>query len=161
MVKKCFLICPIGKDDSDIRKHSDMVMKHLITPVCNSKEYEVIRGDLINSANKIDDDIINHLENDELAIADLTGCNPNVFYEIGYRSAIGRTTVYIAEKGTEFPFDTNHIRTIPYNLKDLDSVEDFKHRLSATIESLPENQNDSQTSKPDQTALRLPEVNVY
>lgn len=159
-MKACFLICPIGEKESDIRKHSDMVMKHLISPVCDSKGYELIRGDRINSTNKIDDDIIKHLEEDELSIADLTGCNPNVFYEAGYRTAKGKIIIYIAEEGTTTPFDINHIRTIFYDLKNLDSVEDFKNRLSKTIESLPIHQNNIKGFN-IQGIPKLPHDDVY
>lgn len=137
MSKKCFLICPIGKDGSDIRKRSDKVMKFLLSPVCSQKGYEVIRADLIASANKISVDIIEHLENDDLAIADLTDCNPNVFYEIGYRKAKGMPTIHIAKNGTELPFDTIDDRTIFYDETDFDTVESFKETLSKTIDSIP------------------------
>lgn len=137
MSKKCFLICPIGKEGSDIRKRSDKVMKYLLSPVCSQKGYEVIRADLIASANKISVDIIEHLENDDLAIADLTGCNPNVFYEIGYRKAKGMPTIHIAKNGTELPFDTIDDRTIFYDETDFDTLESFKETLSKTIDSIP------------------------
>lgn len=142
MLKKCFFICPIGEDESDIRKHSDQILKYLLTPVCDEKQYEVIRADKINSANKISADIVNHLENDELAIADLTGHNPNVFYEIGYRKAKNMPTIHIAKLGTKLPFDTTDDRTIFFNLNDLESVDEFKQKLSETIDSIPTIKND-------------------
>lgn len=137
MSKNCFFICPIGDDDSKERKRSNTVMKHLLNPVCEEKGYEVIRADLIASANKISVDIIEHLENDDLAIADLTGCNPNVFYEIGYRKAKGMPTIHIAKNGTELPFDAIDDRTIFYDETDFDTVEGFKEMLSKTIDSIP------------------------
>lgn len=137
MAKKCFLICPIGSEDSDIRKRSDKVMKYLLSPVCSQKGYEVIRSDLIVSVNRISSDIINHLENDDLAIADLTGCNPNVFYEIGYRKAKGMPTIHIAEKGTDLPFDTIDDRAIFFDITDIESAEKFKELLSKTIDNIP------------------------
>lgn len=134
--KKCFFICPIGAADSEIRNRSDNVMKHLLIPVCSEEGYEVIRADKINSANKISADIVNHLQNDELAIADLTGLNANVFYEIGYRRAKNLPIIHIAETGTQLPFDTIDDRTQFYDLTDLDMVYDFKQRLVKVIESL-------------------------
>ncbi len=134
--KKCFFICPIGDIDSDVRKRSDKIMKHLLNPICSNKGYEVIRADKINSANKISTDIVNHLQIDELAIADLTGHNPNVFYELGYRKAKNMPIIHIAEIGTVIPFDTIDDRTIFYDLTDLDMVEEFKQKLSEIIENL-------------------------
>lgn len=134
--KKCFFISPIGDADSDVRKCSDKIMRHILNPICNDKGYEVIRADKINSANKISADIVNHLENDELAIADLTGHNPNVFYELGYRKAKNMPIIHIAETGTTLPFDTIDDRTMFYDLTDLDEVEEFKQRLVEVIDSL-------------------------
>lgn len=136
MSKKCFFICPIGDDESKERKRSNTVMKHLLNPVCKDKGYDIIRADLIASANKISVDIIEHLENDDLAIADLTDCNPNVFYEIGYRKAKCMPTIHIAKKETRLPFDTIDDRAIFYDETDLDTVENFEEQLSKTIDSI-------------------------
>lgn len=103
MSKKCFLICPIGDEGSDIRRHSDDVHTGLIDPVCDKFDIDVIRSDLEKTANHIDDDMFNHLGNDDLAIADFTGLNPNVFYEAGYRYAKGLPIIHIAEKKLRYP----------------------------------------------------------
>lgn len=46
MKKKCFVVCPIGVDESDVRKNSDSLLKHIIKPICESCEFEVVRVDL-------------------------------------------------------------------------------------------------------------------
>lgn len=141
MLKKCFFICPIGEEGSEARKRSDNIMNYILYPVCEEKGYEVIRADLIPSANKISIDIINHLENDDLAIADLSGHNPNVFYEIGYRKAKNMPITNIAEKGTVLPFDTYDDRTIFYNLNDIVSINNLKKSISSTIDNIHKYKN--------------------
>lgn len=134
-MKKCFLICPIGESNSETRKHSDKVMKYLIKPICDKYEYNLFRSDKENTTNKIDDEIFDHLDNDDLAIADLTNLNPNVFYEAGYRNARGLPLIQIAKDGTTLPFDVGRIRTYFYDL-DIEKAEEFKHSLSKVIESI-------------------------
>lgn len=135
MSKKCFLICPIGESGSETRKRSDKLMTYLIEPVCNKYAYNVFRSDIENTTNKIDDDIFNHLDNDDLSIADLTDHNPNVFYEAGYRNAKRLPLIQIAENGTVLPFDVGRIRTYFYDF-DIKNAEEFKGLLSKSIESI-------------------------
>ena len=49
------------------------------------------------------------------AVADITGANPNVFYELGIRHAMRpRTTVIVFGEGTVLPFDIALVRGISY-----------------------------------------------
>lgn len=136
MDKKCFIVCPIGSEGSEIRERSDTVFDYLLKEVCNSLEYEVVRCDTIASNGRIDTEIINHLETTDLVIADLTGLNANVFYETGYRKAKGLPCIHIAEEGVDLPFDVTTVRTLFYNINDLRKAAKFKESLTKTIESI-------------------------
>ncbi len=139
MSKKCFLICPIGEAGSEIRRISDIVLKYIVTPACQEFDYDVIRSDTEFTVNSINEDIFNHLDNDELAIADLTGLNPNVFYEAGYRKSKGLPLIHIAREGTALPFDIKTIRTYFYDI-DIDKVNSAKNTLIKVIGNIqPDN----------------------
>lgn len=135
MKKKCFVVCPIGADESDVRKNSDSLLKHIIKPICESCEFEVVRVDQINKSDSITNTILESLETNELVIVDVTGHNPNVFYEMGYRARTKKPMILLRKKGENLPFDINTIRAFDYDLTDLDSVETIKERLKSTIES--------------------------
>lgn len=75
------------------------------------------------------------METNELVIVDVTGHNPNVFYEMGYRARTKKPMILLRKKGENLPFDINTIRAFDYDLTDLDSVETIKERLKSTIES--------------------------
>ncbi len=48
--KKCFVICPIGEPDSDIRRRSDLVLNYVIKPVTEEGlGYITTRSDEIQS----------------------------------------------------------------------------------------------------------------
>jgi len=132
-MKSCFVVCPIGNEDSPQRKRSDTVLKHIIDPVCKELDFKVIRVDQINSVDKIDNTIIEHLQSSDLVIADMTEHNPNAFYEIGFRHALNKPLIPIKEEETSIPFDLANLRTITYVTNDLDKVDNAKKRLRETI----------------------------
>jgi len=68
-----------------------------------------------------------------LVIADLTGSNPNVFYELAIRHGIRKPYIQMINKGERIPFDIKGIRTIEIDLADLDSVEKAKTRIDHQI----------------------------
>lgn len=49
-----------------------------------------------------------------LVIADVTGWNPNVFYELGVAHTVGREVILISQRATRFPFDTQGLRHLLY-----------------------------------------------
>lgn len=149
-MKTCFLVCPISSEGSDIRKRSDTLFKHIIAPVCQECLFEPIRIDKENTNGSLTDEIITHIKTDDLVIADITDLNPNAFYEIGYRAALGKPAIHLMSKDTNIPFDISSIRTYSYNLLDLDSVEEVKNRLTQTIKSIDftTNEASSNTQRP-------------
>lgn len=135
-MKTCFVVCPIGNEGSDARKRSDTLFKHVISLVCQECSFEPIRIDKENTNGSLTDEIIAHISNDDLVIADITDLNPNAFYEIGYRAALKKPAIHLMSKNTSIPFDISSIRTFMYDLSDLDSVEEIKNRLVQTIKSI-------------------------
>ncbi len=134
-MKKCFIVCPIGHEGSDTRKRSDTLLNFILKPVCNECDFEVIRVDESNTGDSITKNIIEHLQYDDLVIADLSEQNPNAFYELGYRTALGKPTIQIKSKGEPLPFDVSSIQTFDYDVTDIPDTELFKQRIKKTIES--------------------------
>ena len=134
-IKKCFIVCPIGQESTDTRKRSDTLLNFILKPVCNECGFEVIRVDESNTGDSITQNIIEHLTHDDLVIADLSEQNPNAFYELGYRTALGKPTIQIKSKGEPLPFDVSSIQTFDYDVTDIPDTEIFKQRIKKTIES--------------------------
>lgn len=146
MSRICFVVCPIGSEGSETRKNSDQLLKHILQPVCKECDFECIRVDELNDNNSITDTILKYLENADLVIADLSNHNPNAFYELGYRTALKKPTIHIKNDVDTIPFDVAGIRTITYNLKDLDKVAEAKERLTKTIQNLKFESQETDTS---------------
>lgn len=133
--KKCFVVCPIGPENSDIRNQSDELLKYVIEPVCESCGFTAIRVDNIHASDSITETILEHLKTADLVIADLTGHNPNAFFELGYRSALQKPFIQIKNKNDAIPFDVANTRTFDYDLSSLSATDKFKQKLIQTIET--------------------------
>ena len=130
---ECFIICPLDEEGSAVRKRSDTILKHLISPVLKELSYDVIRADQIPKAGLITTQVINLIIESPLVIADLTGGNPNVFYELAIRHASRKPYIQIIEKGDRIPFDIGTVRTIEVDSHSLDSVESAKDQISRHV----------------------------
>ena len=131
--KNCFIICPLGEEHSATRKRSDKVLNHVLEPVLLKNDYSATRADQIPKVGIITTQIINLILESELVVADLTGSNANVFYELAIRHAIGKPYIQIVNKGEEIPFDISGIRTIEIDLSDLDSVDRARKKMESQI----------------------------
>lgn len=134
--RTCFVVSPIGEAGSETRDKADKLFKHIIKPVCDDCGLEAIRVDQLNDANSITQTIIEKLETADLVIADVSGNNPNVFYETGFRTCTNKPIIHLKAKGERLPFDITVIRAFDYDLTDLDDVDQVKGRLKQTIQSL-------------------------
>lgn len=143
--KECFVIAPIGETDSDTRKRSDQVLRHIIRPAAKECGYKAVRADEIDKPGIITSQVIQHVVSDPLVIADLSETNPNVFYELAVRHAIKRPLVQIIQKGERIPFDVAGTRTVHFDHHDLDSVETAKNEIIDQIKALEKDPSDIET----------------
>ncbi|HED6238329.1 TPA: hypothetical protein R5X36_000409 [Enterobacter sichuanensis] len=133
-VKKCFIVMPIGSDDSLTRRKAQGILDAVIRPSLVNLEYEVYVAHEISSQGSISKQVIQHLLNDDLVVANLTELNPNVMYELAVRHAVRKPVISIAEEGTKLPFDIFDERTIFYK-NDMLGATEFKPKFEAAIGS--------------------------
>lgn len=73
-----------------------------------------LRADDIWERDHILDDVLSLIWRARVVIADLTGKNPNVFYEAGIAHTLGRDTILVAQSMDDIPFDLQGIRALKY-----------------------------------------------
>jgi hypothetical protein len=112
--KTCFIVTPIGGDNTDIRRAAEGIIDAFIQPVLEEMDFEVSVAHRMSSPGSINKQLITRILSDDLVIVNLTGLNPNVMYELAVRHAVRKPLVQICEKGTRLPFDINDERTIFY-----------------------------------------------
>lgn len=137
MTKKCFIISEIGKEKTIEREKYEGFLS-VILPVLESLNYKVIRPDA-NDSGSIMAYIIEHLFKDEMVVANLTGYNPNVMYELGVRHAFEKPVVCVVEKDNQpFPFDIKDFRIVQFEDK-ISKSEEFRKNLKEMILSAENN----------------------
>lgn len=115
--KTCFIITPIGDDQSDIRRAADGVIDAVIVPaLCEMgfDEENIKVAHRMPSPGSINKQVISSVLECDLAVANLTNLNPNVMYELAIRHAARKPVIQICQKGTRLPFDITEERTIFY-----------------------------------------------
>ena len=133
--KSCFVITPIGAVGTIIRRKIDGLLDEVIEPILNELGYEVIVSHRINESGTMTAAIIQNVYNSDLVIANLTGNNPNVMYEVALRHASAKPIIHIAENVSELPFDINDQRTIEYT-DDMSGAQELKVKLRVMIEGI-------------------------
>lgn len=132
----CFVVSPIGDKDSPERQLADDLFELLIEPALEKFGFAVTRADKISSVSSITSDIIEHLQNSDLCVIDITGHNPNVMYECGRRHETGKPYIMMAREGERLPFDITTIRTFFYNLERPREILATKNALQETVERM-------------------------
>lgn len=141
----CFVIMPFGEPDDDpaLVVRSERVYSQWIRPAVEAAAWE--GGDLARlEARRADQglqsgDIMQHLLRDleraDLVIADLSGRNPNVCYELGVRHALGGPTLLITDEPRSLPFDLRGLRVLRYRY-DPEGMLAFRAELTGAVAAL-------------------------
>lgn len=149
---RCFIIMPFSNavfEDSDgiVGSLNQRKLKHLYekllkravkeynkkkTKFVSIKRYERTRGNFVKG-------IINDLDQADLVIADLTGLNPNVFYELGIRHTLKVGTIMLTQNLSSLPADLRSYVAFEYKYHEESDAFDeyypkFKKKLHNAID---------------------------
>lgn len=95
---------------------------------------------------RILDRIYNQIDKADILIADLTGKNANVFYEIGYAHALKKKVILLTQYVDDIPFDLRHHPHIIYGGKITNLKGELKKRIKwlidhSSVSEIPPNSN--------------------
>lgn len=94
------------------------------------------------------DRIFNQISKADVVVADMTGKNANVFYEVGYAHALGKIVILLTKNSDDIPFDLKHRRHIVYS----GSIDTLRQELAITLQwAISESSKKKQ--KPENTEL--------
>jgi hypothetical protein len=133
--KCCFVVSQIGDDGSSERNQAEWFLQGIVQPALSSRaDFLVERADGIAHPGLIDAQVIHRLLTAELVVADLTGLNPNVFYEIGIRHMAQKPIIHMHEVGQKIPFDVSLYRSIQYSRALPKDLQEARSRLEAAVD---------------------------
>ena len=95
--------------------------------------------DEIFATGKIIDQVWSGITAAKVLVAELTGRNPNVFYELGLAHALNKPVVLVSSNQSDVPFDLQHIRVIYYDMRDPFWGEKLIAKVSENIVSALKN----------------------
>jgi hypothetical protein len=90
------------------------------------------RGDDFFTAHSVMGHIWKTVLGARVVIAECTGKNPNVFYEMGLAHAIGKPVILITQNSEDVPFDIRYLRYIQYDFTPR-GMQILEERLIATL----------------------------
>jgi hypothetical protein len=133
----CFYVTPIGAEESEERLHSDLFLGSLVEPALADFGLHVVRADQIGKPGMITAQVIEHIVNSRLVIADLSFHNPNVFYEVALRHACRRPMVQIIRGLDAIPFDLDQVRTVRVDTTNIYSlvpqIESYRSEIANQV----------------------------
>jgi len=92
------------------------------------------------------DRIYNQIAKADVIISDMTGKNPNVFYETGYAHALGKRVLLLTNKSEDIPFDLKHFQHVIYEGKITFLKNELVKRIEWAIKHPKENNEIFSTS---------------
>lgn len=116
-----FVLMPFDDDFDD-------VFEDLIRRPLESVGYQVRRADSLFNQQQILKDVVKGIADASIVIADVTGLNGNVLYELGLAHAMGKRTVMITQRLDELPFDLRPYRANEYSTR-FNKAEDLRWLL--------------------------------
>ena len=126
----CFYLGPF-------RDPFNVIYNDHIAPAVAEKGISITRADEIFSTDVIIEDVWKGINSASFVIADVTGRNPNVMYEIGMAHTVGRPVLIISQTAEDIPFDLIHRRCLIYEYTPRGCVK-LENDLAKTIDFLRE-----------------------
>jgi hypothetical protein len=149
---ECFIIMPVSTPESWLSRYSDdpehftHVLEYLFKPAVEKAGYTPV-SPIAKGADLIHAEIIKNIEKAELVLCDMSTLNPNVFYEVGIRTAVNKPVCMVKDDKTEnVPFDTTILNYQPYcsALRPWNQVKETE-RLAAHIQESAKRSGDQNT----------------
>ncbi|MHB8628887.1 MAG: hypothetical protein ACYDBJ_15790 [Aggregatilineales bacterium] len=108
-----------------------------IKAVVEGLGHTIRRGDDFFRKTAIMTDVWSAINNTKLVIAECTGRNPNVFYELGIAHSLDKAVIMITQNIDDIPFDIRYLRVIEYEYNPR-GMKDFEAKLKVAIGNLLE-----------------------
>jgi hypothetical protein len=127
----CFTIMPFGG-------WFDSYYSNIYAPAIEAAGLKAHRADDLYRPSAIVHDIWSYTKKSRVVLADLTGKNANVFYELGLAHALAKPVVLVAQSIDDVPFDLRALRVIQYDKNAPDWGQLLGGRITTSIREVLE-----------------------
>ena len=122
-----FVLMPFGDN-------FDSVYEVIIKATLEEANFQVSRADDLESNQNILKDVMDGISNADVIVADLTGLNANVFYELGVAHAFNKPFLMITQSIDDVPFDLKSYRLMQYST-DISGFNEIRGKMREFAES--------------------------
>ena len=124
----CFVMMPFGT-------WMDIYYRDIFVPAIKDAGLEPVRADELFSTGSVIEQIWEQISRAKVLLADLTGKNANVFYELGLAHAAQKPVVFTTGSLDDVPFDLRHLRVAVCDIRDPTWGEKLKGTLSVYLKA--------------------------
>ncbi|MBE8540250.1 hypothetical protein [Geoglobus acetivorans] len=103
----CFVLIPF-------KTQFYRIFENIIKLALEEVGFKVVKADDIFEPGPVIEQIWEYINKAEIILADVTGRNPNVFYELGIAHTLGKNVIIITQSEDDVPFDLRHLRYFKY-----------------------------------------------
>lgn len=123
----CFVIMPFGIGFDDL-------YEKVYVPAIQSQGLSPLRADEIYDNQPIIRDITQSIHHAKVILADVTGRNPNVNYELGIAHALKKEVILLTAEKNDVPSDYHHWRYLQYSREAIDWNQTLSQQLQSTLQ---------------------------
>jgi len=140
-----FVLMPFDKDFDDIYKFGIKGAAEDVGAYAERLDEQLFVEGML-------DRIFNQISKSDVLIADMTGRNPNVFYEVGYAHALGKIVLLLTKDSKDIPFDLTHRQHIIYG----GSIEKLRSELAECLKwAINESKNQAEGKSSECISLQI------
>lgn len=125
----CFIVMPFSLDWSN-------EVHRVLAAACDGEGVRPLRGDDLFTPTDILNDIWQCIHDADYVIADITGRNPNVLYELGIAHTLAKPVLIISQTASDIPIDLSSRRVVLYGQSKPDWAEDLGRKVARAIREM-------------------------
>lgn len=129
LANDCFVIMPFNSI-------ADRVYEVVFKNAIRGAKLNPLRADEIYGDKRVMSDVWRALRSSRLVVAEVTGKNANVLYELGMAHALGKPVIIVTGQREDVPFDLRDIRYIVYDKNQPDWGQRLEETLKKTLQKL-------------------------
>src|SRR5437763_1454513 len=126
MPEYCFVVSPFGGA-------FDEYYLKIYQPAICAAGLTSLRADEVFSPGVFMRDVVGGILGSSVVLAELTGRNANVFYEVGLAHAFGKPVIMLTQEGNAVPSDLQGLRWIGYQTQTVDWAAELRDKITATV----------------------------
>jgi nucleoside 2-deoxyribosyltransferase len=111
-----FVVMPFSDEYKNVYELAIKVACDESNVFCQRLDEQIFSESMLNQ-------IYTQIYKSDFIIADMSGKNPNVFYEVGYAHGQNKNVILITNDGNDIPFDFKHYQHIIYNKNNLTELK--------------------------------------